>query len=74
VDIVDDQDLLDAGLQDCADSARFNGTRFSRFRFASLCGVFGFLTMFLTVGGLFVLRLAGPRRPKRLLNSTHEAP
>jgi hypothetical protein len=65
VEIIDDQQLLDAGLLSCADSARFRGRRiggfFLDFGFPGLCGILGIGPLFATVMGLLALRFTGRR-------------
>ena len=59
LDIITDQELLDAGLTDCVDSARFHGTDLGFFFFWEgpfLCGAFSPAMMLLTVAGLIALR------------------
>ena len=74
VEIMSEQDLLDAGLSDCADSARFHG--FEIFDFVvwdgepivlaparGMCGAVGLIGLLLTPLGLLAMRM-GPRRRK----------
>jgi len=74
VEIMSEQDLLDAGLSGCADSARFHG--FEMFDFVvwdgepivlppvrGTCGAVGLIGLLLTPLGLLAMRI-GPRRRK----------
>jgi len=63
LNIMDEQELLDAGLRDCADSARFRGTDISPFFGWDCfgCGPFCMLTVLLTFAGLSVMRLVRHR-------------
>jgi len=66
VDIADDQELLDAGLLGCADSARFRGTPMDLFfgfgfGWPNLCGILGVGPIFGMLTGLLVLRFARRR-------------
>ncbi len=55
IDLISDQELLDAGLSECADSARFHGEE--AFFFGSgFCGLLGIVPMFTMVLGLCALR------------------
>lgn len=59
LDLITDQELLDAGLTDCVDSARFHGTDLGFFFFWDgpfLCGAFSPAMMLLTIAGLVALR------------------
>ncbi len=64
VEIISDQELLDAGLRSCADSARFRGTRF--FGGFGGCGGLGFLLLFASATALVALRLARCGSPRHL--------
>lgn len=64
IEIISDQELLDAGLTNCADSARFRGTSLGGFfpGFIGPCGVFGLIPAFVTPLGLVMFRLIHRRR------------
>ncbi len=78
VDIVSEQELLDAGLIDCADSAQFDGFPLNAFWLwgvpgnfffgdvtwvgGGMCGAIGLLGIGLTLTGMMALALVGPRR------------
>ncbi len=62
--IISEQELLDAGLLDCVDSARRTGRTIFFFRGNALCGAFVPFSTFLTVAGLIALRMS--RRQRRI--------
>lgn len=64
LDIIDEQQLLDAGLRDCADSARFRGTDVNPFFGWGCwgCGPFCLLTLLMTFAGLSAMRLVRHNR------------
>lgn len=67
LELISDQDLLDAGLSKCVDSARFHGTDLRDFPYfwtgVFFCGPMPLGMMLAAVGGLFILRLRPRRRP-----------
>jgi hypothetical protein len=79
VDIISEQELLDAGLVDCVDSARFDGFPLDGFWLwgmpwgdvstnvvwggRSPCGAVGFIAIGLTLAALTLARAARLRRP-----------
>lgn len=61
LEIISEQDLLDAGLSDCVDSARFGGTFFGGGFLPGPCGILGFFPLAMMLLGVVVLRWAQRR-------------
>jgi hypothetical protein len=60
LDIIDEQELLDAGLLNCMDSARFRGTDID-WMFVDSCGSIDWLTLFLMGMGMCAMRVVKGR-------------
>ncbi len=60
--IISDQELLDAGLTNCVDSARLSGRTIFYFEGNAFCGAFVPFSTFLTAAGLITVRLIRRRR------------
>ena len=55
--LISEQELLDAGLIDCVDSARLSGRTIFYFEGNAFCGTFVPFSTFLTMAGLAAMRL-----------------
>lgn len=62
LDLIEDQELLDAGLKNCADSARFRGSPIA-FGAWGLCGAVGIIPFLMIGAGGLALRLTVRSRP-----------
>jgi hypothetical protein len=67
--LISEQELLDAGLTNCVDSARLSGRSIFYFEGNTLCGTFVPFSTFLTMAGLIAIRIVESRsnrnRPRR---------